>query len=171
MWGACRSVGWNVEVAEGRGGCRDWCACLSPSAAGVGNYSWERCPQRDASCQWDCPGRQRQTAPRAESQHSSLGLGQQRHQHLPVSRWATAGPHCLKERERGRDGASACKLSHTVTVWTGDLMQFGHSYFSFHKHELPFLSLSSHARQIFRKSPRVIFQSDMCTESCSSCSL
>lgn len=151
-------VGWNVEVAEGCGGCRDWCACLSPSAAGDGNYSWERCPQHDASCQWDCPGRQRQTAARAESQHSSLGLGQQRHQHLPVSRWATAVPHCMKERERERENGREKEGANTSSLI---LLQFEQvTWCSLDKYTLAFKIISFPSLvwyHMFIKSPETLF--------------
>ncbi len=45
--------GQTVEVGEGHRGYRDHRACLSPSVAEAGNYSWERRPQLDAICQRD----------------------------------------------------------------------------------------------------------------------
>ncbi|KAK2884153.1 hypothetical protein Q8A67_017790 [Cirrhinus molitorella] len=45
--------GQTAEVGEGHRGYRDHRACLSPSVAEAGNYSWERRPQLDAICQRD----------------------------------------------------------------------------------------------------------------------
>ncbi|KAI7799557.1 hypothetical protein IRJ41_006067 [Triplophysa rosa] len=52
--------GHTAEVGEGHRGYRDHRACLSPSVAEAGNYSWERRPQLDAICQRDRRARLKQ---------------------------------------------------------------------------------------------------------------